>query len=145
MFYDIPTMIMLGAIGIITCIILSSSLYVIRQAEAIIVERLGKYNRTLGPGLHVIIPFFESPRKIYWTYTIEQATRGPRAEYGEDGKQYTRYTLSTYRIDLREAVYDFPTIAYSTQKMQSTKYLICQRRSKNLHKQPCVILLVLSI
>lgn len=108
MFYEFSTMIILGAIGIIACIILSSSLYVIRQAEAIIVERLGKYNRTLGPGLHVIIPFVERPRKIYWTYTIEQSARGPRAEYGEDGKLYTRYTLSTYRIDLRESVYDFP-------------------------------------
>lgn len=35
---------------------------IIPQSENWIVERLGKYNRTLGAGLHVIIPFFESVR-----------------------------------------------------------------------------------
>lgn len=35
---------------------------IVPQSENWLIERLGKYNRTLGAGLHLIIPFFESVR-----------------------------------------------------------------------------------
>lgn len=35
---------------------------IVPQSENWLIERLGKYNRTLGAGLHVIVPFFESVR-----------------------------------------------------------------------------------
>ncbi len=31
----------------------------VRQQRSVVVERLGKFNRILGPGLHVKIPLFE--------------------------------------------------------------------------------------
>jgi len=37
---------------------------VVRQATVAMVERLGQYSRTLSAGLHVLIPFIESVRKI---------------------------------------------------------------------------------
>lgn len=110
-FEFINSFIGLGILLIPIALLLYASLYLVRQAEAIVIERLGKYHRTLGPGLHILIPFFERPRKIYWTYTVEDTqTRRYRSGENDDlpRKEYTKLKLSTYRIDLREAVYDFP-------------------------------------
>ncbi|MFC1842607.1 SPFH domain-containing protein [Candidatus Dependentiae bacterium] len=76
---------------------LLKSVYMVRQAEAVIIERLGKYSRTLTPGLHIVIPFLEGTRRVVWTYVQEV-----------DGKRYYRYTRTVSRLDLRESVYDFP-------------------------------------
>jgi len=46
-------------IFLLAAFIFISSVKIVRQANAMIVERLGKYNRTLNTGFHLIIPFFE--------------------------------------------------------------------------------------
>lgn len=46
-------------IFVVAAIILIPSVKIVRQATTIVVERLGKYQRTLEQGLHFIIPFFE--------------------------------------------------------------------------------------
>lgn len=76
---------------------LLKSVYMVKQAEAVVIERLGKYARTLTPGLHIVVPFLEGPRKVVWTYVQEV-----------QGDRYYRYTRTVTRIDLRESVYDFP-------------------------------------
>ena len=48
---------------IIATIIFIMSVKIVRQANAMIVERLGKYNRTLNTGFHLTIPFFERASK----------------------------------------------------------------------------------
>lgn len=79
-------------------VVLSRATYIIRQAEVVIIERLGRYNKTLQSGLHFIVPFVDNPRKTLWTF-IKEAPGS--------GKIY-RYSEYIDRIDLREAVYDFP-------------------------------------
>ena len=86
-----------GVLFFFLLIFLLQSVYLVRQAEAIIIERLGRYDRTIGPGLHVIIPFLERPRQVIWSFLQEAG-----------GHRYYRYTQSLNRIDMREAVYDFP-------------------------------------
>jgi regulator of protease activity HflC (stomatin/prohibitin superfamily) len=83
--------------GIIVVSILLSYVYLVRQAEVIIIERLGRFNRILGPGFHLTIPFLETPRRVIWSHVKEM-----------EGKRYYRFTKVLERIDLREAVYDFP-------------------------------------
>ena len=79
-------------------ILLSKSVYLVRQAEVIIIERLGKYDRIIGPGLHVVVPFIEQPRQVVWSFIRVDPT----------GKRYSTVTHMFERIDLRESVYDFP-------------------------------------
>ena len=55
--------IVIAALIFVAAIIFISCAKVVRQANAIIVERLGKYNRTLNTGFHLIIPFFEKASK----------------------------------------------------------------------------------
>jgi regulator of protease activity HflC (stomatin/prohibitin superfamily) len=72
--------------------------YLVRQAEIIIIERLGSFHRILDPGIHFITPFLDQPRSVLWAFTKEDAR----------GKATYRYTAYVDRIDLREAIYDFP-------------------------------------
>ena len=37
---------------------------IVKQQETVIIERFGKYSRTLTPGLNFIIPIFDKPHKI---------------------------------------------------------------------------------
>lgn len=77
--------------------VLSMSVYLVRQAEVVVIERLGKYHRILDPGLHLVIPFVDKPRTVVWT--MVQLSESAR---------YYRYSQTFHRIDLRESVYDFP-------------------------------------
>ncbi len=74
-----------------------NAIYLVRQAEAIIIERFGRFDRILTPGLHFIMPFMDTPRHVAWT-EIQVI----------DDKRYLKTMRSMNRIDLREAVYDFP-------------------------------------
>ena len=86
------------AVGFIFLIVLLlRSVYLVQQAEVMIIERLGKFDRIIGPGLHIVIPFIEQPRKVVWTFM-----------QSENGKRYFSVTQVLDRIDLRESVYDFP-------------------------------------
>jgi len=94
------TYVFLGFIGLVFLffvIFLLDAVMLVRQAEAVIIERFGRYDRTLGPGLHMITPFVDRPRQVFWTYVQE-------VSYGK----YYRITKTFGRLDLREAVYDFP-------------------------------------
>ena len=79
-------------------IALSASTYLVRQAEVIIIERFGRFHTELGSGIHFIVPFIDQPRKVLWTFYREDA----------NGKLSYRYSDYLQRLDLREAVFDFP-------------------------------------
>ncbi len=85
------------ALVILLVVYLVKGIYIVKQAEAVIVERLGKYDRMLSPGLNYIIPFIENTRGITWKITHKSL----------DGSTYS-YVKEIDRIDLRETVYDFP-------------------------------------
>jgi regulator of protease activity HflC (stomatin/prohibitin superfamily) len=70
---------------------------IIQQAETMVIERLGRYHRTLPSGVNIIWPIFDKPRTIEWRFIKTDV----------DGKTIVRKdTINT--IDLRETVYDFP-------------------------------------
>ena len=82
---------------ILAIIIVAKGVIIVQQAEVVIVERLGKFDRVLESGFNFIIPIIEAPRAIDWKVT----------QKGFDGMTYSVIQKRT-RIDLREAVYDFP-------------------------------------
>jgi len=92
-----PGLIVVAAIAIFAIVIVSKGIRIVRQAQTMIIERLGRYHKTLHSGLNVILPILDRPREIDWRYSQQLA----------DGDILVRRTR-TDRIDLREAVYDFP-------------------------------------
>lgn len=83
-------------VAILVIITLFTGTKIVQQSETMIIERLGKYNKTLSSGFNVIIPFVDKPREIIWRYT-QETTEGIYVQH-----------MAIKRIDLRETVYDFP-------------------------------------
>ena len=54
-----PLAIIMLVLGIILLIILVSSVRIVKQSSAIVIERLGKYHRVLETGIHMIFPFID--------------------------------------------------------------------------------------
>ena len=82
---------------ILAIVVVVKGVIIVQQAEVVIVERLGKFDRVLQSGFNFIIPVIEAPRAIDWKVT----------QKGFDGSTYSMIQKRT-KIDLREAVYDFP-------------------------------------
>ncbi|MDD5350577.1 MAG: SPFH domain-containing protein [Chthoniobacteraceae bacterium] len=92
------TLFVLFVIAVFCMVIVIKGFCIIQQAETMVIERLGRYHRTLPSGINVIIPIIDRGRVIPWRYV----------ETDVDGR-VTRITQRpVYKIDLRETVYEFP-------------------------------------
>lgn len=89
--------IILGLIALFVVVFAFMGFKIVQQSETMVVERLGKYSRTLGAGINIIWPIIDKPREIMWRYIRESS----------EGRNYILKAATT-RIDLRESVYDFP-------------------------------------
>ena len=78
---------------IFSALIVIKGLRIVKQSQAMIVERLGKYSKTLEAGINVIIPIIDQPRSVQWRYAVEDG----------QGRRFVTYK-SRDRIDLRETV-----------------------------------------
>ena len=58
------TLIVLGVIALLVLITLSRAIRIIPQARAGVVERLGRYQRTLDPGLALVVPYVDRVRPL---------------------------------------------------------------------------------
>ncbi|MBR2492298.1 MAG: SPFH/Band 7/PHB domain protein [Paludibacteraceae bacterium] len=73
---------------VLVVIYVSQGIKIVSQSETVIIERLGRYNRTLQAGINIILPIVEKPKAT--------AVRLPNGFIG-----------MTKKIDLREQVIDF--------------------------------------
>lgn len=90
-------LVIVGLLALLVVFFTLKGLKIIRQAETMVVERLGRYHRTLTSGVHIIIPIIDQPRRIHWRY--KRTDVSGHTLVIEHEKE---------RIDLREQVYDFP-------------------------------------
>jgi len=86
-----------GAIALFVLIFAAAGFKIVQQSEVMVIERLGKYSRTLNSGINIIWPIIDKPRDITWRYVVE----------GMDEEKHIRFKQKS-KIDLRETVYDFP-------------------------------------
>jgi regulator of protease activity HflC (stomatin/prohibitin superfamily) len=59
-----PALIALIVIAVVAVIVLARSVRIVPQARAAVVERLGRYVRTLGPGVAILVPFVDRMRPL---------------------------------------------------------------------------------
>jgi regulator of protease activity HflC (stomatin/prohibitin superfamily) len=88
----------LGILALLALLIVTKSFKIVGQAEVLVIERLGKFNRVARSGFNVLIPFFERPRPIDVRYFEADVNGVKKITAG-----------STSRIDLREQVLNFPS------------------------------------
>jgi len=92
-----PGTIILLLLALFVVFIVAKGLRIVQQSEAMVIERLGKYQKTLNAGINVIIPIVDKPREIISRFTRDLP----------DGNKYVQF-IKKERIDLRESVFDFP-------------------------------------
>ena len=80
--------IVLIVLGVLVVIYILRGIKIVSQSETMIVERLGKYNRTLNAGINVILPIIEQAKEVI-------------------ARQQNGRLYRANRIDMREQVYDF--------------------------------------
>ncbi|GHT10929.1 peptidase [Bacteroidia bacterium] len=90
------TMLLIAVAALIIIMVLSG-VKVVQQSETMVIERLGRYDRTLVSGINIIWPIIDKPREITWRLIVTGYNGAKVAEFRK-----------RQRIDLREAVYDFP-------------------------------------
>ena len=92
-----PGLILLGAIALFVVVTVAKGIHIVQQAQTMVIERLGKYHRTLASGMNLIVPWLDRPRAIDWHMVVVTPA----------GDSFARH-FRTEKIDLRETVYVFP-------------------------------------
>ena len=91
-------MVIFGIIAAVAIIYVLSGFKIIQQSETRVIERLGKYNRTLSSGINIIWPILDKARKVTVRYVVRDSRRDVNVVVMKESDV----------IDLREQVYDFP-------------------------------------
>ena len=60
----VAALVVLLLLVIFVLLTVSRAVRIVPQATSVIVERLGRYSRTLSPGLHFLVPFVDRPRAV---------------------------------------------------------------------------------
>ena len=89
-------LVIFGFIALIAILYVLVGFTIVQQSETRVVERLGKYHRTLQSGINFILPIIDKARPVYSRYERNSI----------DGTIVV--TRLSDKIDLREQVYDFP-------------------------------------
>jgi len=104
---DVGFIIGLTFVGLIGLLVLIFVLYalvnikVVEKGTTMIVERFGKFHKKLDAGIYFLVPFIDKPRLLTF--------RSAETFFTEGGRQHVKITQRKVdRIDLREAVMDFP-------------------------------------
>ena len=92
-----PLVIILTLFAFFVIILAAKGIKVVRHAQTMVIERLGKFSRVLEPGINIIWPIIDQPRK----------SNSKVVKEGYDGRRMVVWKSEAY-IDLREVVYDFP-------------------------------------
>ena len=90
-------MVIFAIIAAVAIIYVLSGFKIIQQSETRVIERLGKYNRTLASGINIIWPILDKARKVTVRYVVRDRAGNNVVVMKESDV-----------IDLREQVYDFP-------------------------------------
>ena len=88
-----PGLILLGAIALFVVVTVAKGIRIVQQAQTMVIERLGKYHRTLASGMNLIVPWLDKPRAIDWHQVVVTPA----------GDSFARH-FRTDKIDLREKI-----------------------------------------
>ena len=85
-----------GVLAIVVLSVILKCVKIVKQAECMVIERFGKYDRTLNAGLNFIIPVMDRPRPIHQRIFRKDT----------DGNVNVM-DIKSSAIDLREQVYHY--------------------------------------
>jgi regulator of protease activity HflC (stomatin/prohibitin superfamily) len=92
-------------LGIALLVVALKTVKIIPQSSVILIERLGKFNRLGSTGLNISVPFFESPRAVFWTNARPGITQIDLREQYIDLPPQSVITRDNVMINVDSVVY----------------------------------------
>src|SRR6201982_4072720 len=113
-------LIVVAVVVVFLLIVAARSIRVIPQARAGVVERLGRYSRTLEPGLAIVTPFIERVRPL--VDLREQAVNfAPQSVITEDNVVVAIETVLYFTVtDARSATYEIASPLQAIEQLTVT-------------------------
>src|SRR3712207_541320 len=114
-------LIVAGVLLLFVLIVLTRAVRIVPQARAGIVERLGRYNRTLEPGLHFLIPFLDKLRRPLVDMREQVVTFPPQPVITEDNVTISIVTVFYFTVtDPFRATYEVANLLLAVEQLTIT-------------------------
>lgn len=111
---------LLVVVGIFVVVVLIRSIRIVPQAYAGIVERLGRYQRTLSPGLSILIPFIDRLRPLV-DMREQVVSFPPQPVITEDNLVVSIDTVIYFQVtDARAATYEIANYLAGVEQLTVT-------------------------
>jgi regulator of protease activity HflC (stomatin/prohibitin superfamily) len=111
---------LLIVIGIFAITVIFRSIRIIPQANAGVVERLGKYHKTLMPGLNILVPFIDRVRPLI-DMREQVVSFPPQPVITEDNLVVSIDTVVFFQVtDARAATYEIANYLGAVEQLTTT-------------------------
>src|SRR4051812_20439840 len=108
------------AIAVFVLFTLARTIRIVPQARAGVIERLGRYNRTLGPGLAIVIPFIDRLRPLI-DLREQVVSFAPQPVITEDNLVVSIDTVLYFQItDPKAATYEIASYVQAIEQLTVT-------------------------
>jgi regulator of protease activity HflC (stomatin/prohibitin superfamily) len=110
----------LAALAIVVLIVLARTIRIVPQARAGIVERLGRYHRTLNPGLALLVPFVDRVKPVI-DLREQVVSFPPQPVITEDNLVVNIDTVVYYQVtDAKSATYEIANYIQAIEQLTVT-------------------------
>ncbi|GGL06609.1 paraslipin [Salinibacterium xinjiangense] len=117
---QIFVVVLLAIVVIFVLVILFRSIRIIPQASAGVVERLGKYHKTLAPGLNILVPFIDRVRPLI-DMREQVVSFPPQPVITEDNLVVSIDTVVFFQVtDARAATYEIANYLGAVEQLTTT-------------------------
>jgi len=112
--------VLLAVLAIFVIVVLFRSIRIIPQANAGVVERLGKYHKTLMPGLNILVPFIDRLRPLL-DMREQVVSFPPQPVITEDNLVVSIDTVVFFQVtDARAATYEIANYLGAVEQLTTT-------------------------
>jgi regulator of protease activity HflC (stomatin/prohibitin superfamily) len=114
-------LIVAGVLLLFVVLVVGRAVRIVPQARAGIVERLGRYNRTLEPGLHFLLPFLDKLRKPLVDMREQVVTFQPQPVITQDNVTISIDTVFYFTItDPFRSTYEVANLLLAVEQLTIT-------------------------
>ena len=111
---------LLIVVGVFVIVVLIRAIRIIPQASAGVVERLGKYHKTLNPGLNILVPFIDRVRPLI-DMREQVVSFPPQPVITEDNLVVSIDTVVYFQVtDARAATYEIANYLGAVEQLTTT-------------------------
>jgi len=116
----VAELIVLGIVALFVLVTLAKSVRIVPQARAGVVERLGRYSRTLSPGLALVVPFVDRVRPLL-DLREQVVSFDPQPVITEDNLVVSIDTVIYFQVtDAKAATYEIANYIQAIEQLTVT-------------------------